>query len=589
MKTKATLSNLAIAATLLLLSACGGTPGAGKKAPGGVEYGHVFRVNEVSDVRSMFPLNITEATGFRIANQVYEGLVKFNQETLEVEPGLAESWEVNESATEWTFHLRKGVKFHDDPCFEAGKGREMKAQDVEWCVRMLCMAMPQNQMFWLAADRLQGARSCYEMSMNSPDEHMELPGVEVVDDYTVKFKLNYPFAGFLQLLGHTGFYIYPKEAYEKYGVDMNTHAVGTGPFLLKAFKPNELAVLERNANYWAKDEHGNQLPYLDAVQVSFVKDKKSELLKFKNGELDMVFTLPIEMYADVMSGLAKAQTGQGQDFQPQVKPSMSVYYYAFQHQHPVFGDVRVRKAFNMSVDRKALVNHTLQGEGTPGLYGVVPPAFTQYNHQKLNPTTYDPQKARELLAEAGYPDGTGFPEITLELTSGGSNNELVAQVVTKMIQDNLGVKINLQVMSINEQLNNAESGKAAFWRDGWIADYPDPENFLRLFVSDSIEQKSSNSAYLNSTRYYDNRYDSIYNVAVRETNVDKRYELYRQLDQILIDNAVVLPLYYEEFTRLIPGYVENFPQNSIEYRDFSTVWINSDNQESGTNSAAFMR
>lgn len=535
----------------------------------------------------MFPLNITEVTGFRIANQVYEGLVKFNQATLEVEPALAESWEVNEDATEWTFHLRQGVKFHDDPCFPDGKGREMKAQDVEWCIHQLCMATPQNQMFWLVADRLKGAHQCYEMSMENPDEHMHLEGVQVVDDYTIKLVLEYPFAGFLQLVGHTGFYVYPREAYEKYGLDMNVQAVGTGPFTLKAFKPNEVAVLERNTNYWRLDEHGNQLPYLDAVQVSFVKDKKSELLKFKNGELDMIFTLPIEMYSDVMSGLDEAQAGKGQDFHPQVKPSMSVHYYAFQHTHPVFADVRVRKAFNMAVDRNALVNSTLQGEGTPGHYGIVPPAFPNYSHSKLEAAPFDPEAARALLAEAGYPDGEGFPEITLELTSGGSNYELVAQVVTKMLQDNLGVEIKMQVLPITEQLDNAESGKAAFWRDGWIADYPDPENFLRLFVSDSITV--GEYAYLNSMRYHDDQYDSIYNVAVRETDIPKRYELYHQLDQILIDNAVMLPLYYEEFTRLIPGYVEDFPQNSIEYRDFSKVWINSEARQTEAHSAAFMR
>jgi len=556
---------------------------------GGIEYGHVFRVNEVGDVRSMFPLEITEVTGFRIANQVYEALIKFDQASLEAEPCLAERWEVNEDATQWTFYLRKGVVFHDDACFKDGKGRELKASDVEWCVRRLCSASPQNQMFWLIAERLKGAQAHYDMWLQDPTADQPVEGVEVVDDYTIRFHLNFPSAGFLQLLGHSGFYIYPREAFDHYGSEMSTHAVGTGPFILEAFKPNELAVLKRNEHYWGKDQFNNQLPYLDAIQVSFVKDKKSELLKFKNGELDMIFTLPIEMYSEVMQGLMEAQMGEGQDFQPQVKPSMSVHYYAFQQKNPVFSDVRVRKAFNMAIDRESLVNYTLQGEGTPGIYGLIPPAFKKYHHEKIKGYGFDPEQARALLAEAGYPNGKGFPELTLELASGGSNYELIAQVVQKMLEENLNVHINLQVMTMAQQLDRAESGVSAFWRDGWVADYPDPENFLRMFVSSGVPKNAGEKAYLNSVRYENPAYDSIFYAALRETDEGKRYGLYRKLDQILMDDAVIMPLYYEEFTRLIPEYVHNFPQNSIEYRDFSDVWISSEPQGDEAHVASFIK
>jgi len=549
-------------------------PKAAQTAQGGVEYGGIFRVNEVGDVRSLYPLNITEVAGYRIANQVYEGLVKYDQATLQPKPALAESWETNEDATEWTFHLRQDVSFHDDPCFEDGVGRNLVAEDVEWCIKQLCAPNSNNSMFWIAADRIKGARAFSEsQKTDSPLEKIE--GVELIDDHTIKITLNFPSAGFLNILGHNGFYVFPKEAQEYYAQDFSTNAVGTGPFRVKAFKPNEIAVLERNPNYYQMDQFGNQLPYLDAIEVSFVKDKKSELLKFKKGELDMIFTLPIEMYSDVMSDLSEARNGANVNFRPQVIPSLSVHFYAFQHQNEVFSDLKVRKAFNMAIDRESLVNYTLQGEGTPALYGFVPPAFTGYDYQQIKGFKFDAIKARELLAEAGFPSGEGFPELTLEISSGGSNYELIAQVIQNMLQENLNIKINIEVLPMGQQLDNAEDGKAAFWRDGWVADYPDPENFLCYFVGSDLPDSNHGRTYMNSGRYQNPTYDSLYLLAIKELDLENRQKLYRKLDQLLINDAVIMPIYYDEFTRLIPVYVQNFPQNSIEYRDFSAVWFKS--------------
>lgn len=545
-------------------------------ADGGVEYGHVFRMNEVRDIRSLHPLNITEVAAFRISTQVYEGLVKFAQKDLKPEPALAEKWEVNDDATEWTFHLREDVYFHDDPCFESGEGREVKAEDVEWCVKQLCTASPSNQMFWLVDGRLKGAREYYNVTLDKQEDLPELEGIEVVDDYTIKFHLNFPSSNFLQLLGHNGFYIYPKEALAEYGDQLGSNAVGTGPFVLKVYKPNELVVLERNNKYWKEDEHGNELPYLDAIQVSFIKDKKSELLKFKNGELDMVFTLPVEMYSEVMADFENAGRNEQIDFIPQVKPSLSIQYYAFQHKSELFSNKDLRKAFNYAIDRQAIVNYGLQGEGEPGTGGIIPPAFKDYPFKKVNGFTFDPVKAKEHLERAGYPNGEGFPELTLELASGGQNYEIVAQIVQKMLEENLNIKVNLQVMSIAQLLDNSESGRSLFWRDSWVADYPDPENFLCLFVSQNhIGSSENDNAYLNSVRYENPLYDSLFARAIREVDPVKRNQMYLELDQILMNDAVVMPLYYEEFTRLIPSYMQNFPQNGIEYRDFTEVWMDS--------------
>ncbi|MEX2595773.1 MAG: ABC transporter substrate-binding protein [Salibacteraceae bacterium] len=555
---------------IILLNSCGEAKKPDSRiAKGDVQLGGVFRVNEVMDMRSLFPLEITEMTGFQVASQVYESMVKFNSATLEPEPGLAESWESNEDATTWTFKLRKGIFFHDDPCFPKGKGREFKADDVRYVFEQLCTPSPQNQMFWVVRDRLKGARKYHDALLNNEDPG-EFQGVEVVDDYTVKIHLNFPFASFLRLMGHNAFYIYPKEAKETYGEKLADNAVGTGAFVLKVFKRDENVVLNRNPNYWNTDKNGNALPYLDAVQISFVKDKKSELLMFKNGELDMIFTLPIEMYDEVMGGLDEANF-ESKDYRPQVKPSLSVHYYSFQHAHPVFSDARVRKAFNLAIDRESLINYTLQGEGTPGKYGIVPPVFKNYPHQMVNGIAYNPEKARTLLTEAGYPNGEGFPVIKLQTTSGGQNYEVVAQVIQQMLKDQLNIDLEIEVLSMAQQGKSEEIGESVFWRSAWLADYPDPENFLCLFLGDDIEDKSS--SYLNTVNYHNELYDSLYQAGIRELDEGLRYRIFSRMDQILINDAVIMPLYYEEFTRLIPTYVKGFPQNSMEHRDYSKVWF----------------
>lgn len=234
-------------------------------------------MNEVMDIRSLHPVEITEVTGYRVASQVYEGMVRFDQSTLEPIPGLAESWEANENATEWTFRLRKGVKFHDDTCFENGKGREVKASDVKYCFEQLCTPSANNQMFWLVKERLRGAEDYYKAKANG-EKPAGLECIEVLDDYTVKIKLNFPFASFLRLMGHKAFYIYPKEAVDAYGDDMTNKAIGTGPFHLKVFQRDELVVLERNQGYWGVDDFGNQMLINDAVIMPLYYDELTRLL-----------------------------------------------------------------------------------------------------------------------------------------------------------------------------------------------------------------------------------------------------------------------------------------------------------------------
>ena len=161
-----------------------------RQGKGGIYYGGVFKMNEVQDFRNLYPLNVTEVVGHRITNQVYEGLVRHDQNTLTIEPCLAESWEVNEDATSYTFKIRKGVKFHDNECFSGGKGREITANDFEYCFTKLCSSDPQNQGFWVFEGRVVGADEYYQSTIDGNPLEEGVKGITVVDDYTLKIDLN---------------------------------------------------------------------------------------------------------------------------------------------------------------------------------------------------------------------------------------------------------------------------------------------------------------------------------------------------------------------------------------------------------------
>jgi peptide/nickel transport system substrate-binding protein len=560
-----------------LLASCGGnnnSTGDSRKAKGGVYYGGVFRTNEVEDFRNLFPLNILEVTSHRIANQVYEGLVKLKQEDLTVIPGLAEKWDKNGDASQWTFSIRKGVKFHDDACFPDGKGREVTAKDFKYCFDRLCTSFSENQHFMdTFKDRVVGANEYYQSTIDKKPLAGGVSGVKIIDDYTIQINLMHPFAGFLNILSTPGCWIYPQEAFEKYGVDMRAKCVGTGPFQVKSLKEGEAVILERNPNYWNVDEFGNQLPYLAAVKYTFIKEKKSELLEFKRGNLDMIFRLPIEMIPDILGELDHAKEG-NQAFDMQVVPAMSIFYYGFQCQSDIFSKKEVRLAFNYAVDREKIVNYTLQGEGIPGTYGIVPPSFKNYDSKAIKGYTFDADKARKYLAKAGYPDGKGFPRLTLEINSGGGDRNIqTAEVIQKMLKENLNIDIEINVMPFAENIESIATGKAQFWRAAWSADYPDPEIFLTLLYSKHIPEKATDKSYLNSSRYASPRFDSLFNAAMQEVDDTKRMDLYRQADQQQIDDGAIMPIFYDEYYRLVQKNVKNFPANAMEYRDFTRVYI----------------
>ena len=493
-----------------------------RPAKGGKYYGGTFRYNEEEYFKSLYPLNITEVTAHRLLEQIYEGLVTFDDSTLAVIPALAERWTIDESKKIYTFYLRKGVFYHDDPCFPNGKGRELNAQDVKFCFDRLCYHNPaDNQGFWIFKDVVKGASEYDSLTSKNIIPATGVSGVRVLNDSTVEVELVKPYAVFLARLALIFGKIYPREAFDKYGADMREHCVGTGPFYLKINQDNQISYLARNPNYWKKDEFGNQLPYLDAIRVSYIKEKKNELLEFKKGNSDLVYKFPLEMIEEIMDNKHNLKP-EYQKFQLQFMPTMSLQYYGFQHQGKIFNNINVRKAFCYAYDREKLCEYTLKGSGFPAIYGVVPPGTGTYDSKQVKGFNFDPAKAQTYLAKAGFPKGKGFPKLTLELNSGGSRNSQVAEAIKKMIEETLGIEIELLMVPWAQHTETVETAKTDFYRLGWIADYPDAENFLNLFLSKYVPASIEEKTYINSYRYVNKNFDEVLEKALRTIDDKER-------------------------------------------------------------------
>ncbi|MCB0430164.1 MAG: ABC transporter substrate-binding protein, partial [Flavobacteriales bacterium] len=435
---------------LLLFASCGSN--APDEMPaneaGNGKYGGIFRMNFGDGYKSLYPLGATELGSMQILWNVMEGLVAFRGGSPVPEPCLAESWDVLDEATRYVFHIRRGVHFQDDACFPDGKGREVVAQDVAYCLRRLCEADKYNESFWLVDGLIKGAREYHQSTEAADGKVADVEGIKVIDDYTLEIDLTKPFSGLPYLLTSQYTLIYPREAVEKYGIaHLDQKAVGTGPFRVKDVKPGMYVALARNEHYWRKDAEGNALPYLDGIMIGLDK-QLNEAAAIRNGKLDLGRNMNMEMAEQFHS---HETNGRFRLFQVS---TLSSTYLTFLHSYKPFQDERVRKAIALAIDKERIAKHLTNGQ-QPAKHGVVPPYFEAYETKYVDGIGYDPDEAKRLLAEAGYPGGKGFPEFEFICSE---RHKAFGLAIQEMLAENLNVSVNVTLLSFQDLVKRAFSG-----------------------------------------------------------------------------------------------------------------------------------
>lgn len=548
-------------------------------------YGGTLRMSQNDYLQSIYPPSAVDIFSYGVAYQVFEGLVKLGVRDLSLVPGLAERWEIDSTGTIYTFYLRKGVRFHDDPCFPNGKGRELKAGDVKFSMENLSRQSADNLLFDITLkDKIVGANKYFEASAGGATPPFDLEGVKVIDDYTVQILLKAPNSSFLFILAMPATSILPKEGVEKYG---NKLTVGTGPFYVPRGEniSGDSFFLLKNQNYYRKDSLGNQLPFLDTIRLSVLGSKKAELEGFRSGSIDVVVGLPSESIKEIVEEQITEFQSKPPVFFLDRSSEISTEYYSFNLNRKIFKDKRVRQAISYAIDRNVIIDEILKGEAFgPGEQGITPPSIPGYDVSKIKGYNFDLAKAKQLLAEAGYPEGKGFPPIKLELNSGGLKNTSVAIEIQKQLMKNLGIKIELEIESFIQKLEDERYGRADMFRNAWIADYPNPENFLFLFYGKTVPSSADAPSNFNISRYVNPKFDELYEKGLKMTERDSAYKFYTAAEQLLMEDAVVVVLFYGESYVLQNASLRNYFSNPINFKDFSEVYFKPRTAEEDTTS-----
>ncbi len=527
----------------------------------------VVRIAEIDVPATIFPHNITNLVEGLISSQIYEGLVKINAKDLTLLPGIAERWEVDQATKTIKFHLRKGVKFQKTGSLP-GNASEITASDVKFTFELLCTARPGNVHFHtVCKDRVVGANAFYSASIDK--KKTELTGFKIIDDHTFTIQLlNSPHT-FLEILANPVAGIINRKAF--YAMQ-DASTVGAGPFILDEKNSTKTHfALYKNPDYYGRDKKGNPLPYLDSLVIDIVGSTEEALDLFQNGRVDFISSVPSNQLRQIVEDNIKSFKNPA-EFILEQRPEMITYYYLFNVNNSPFNNLKLRQAVNYAIDRTKIIDRVLYGQAYgPAIYGIIPPTYPYYKINLVKGYDLNVDKARKLLKEAGYPNGNHLPEIRLLVNSGNTRNNTVAAEIQRQLKLNLNMNVTFESLPNAEKYNLQLKGKGDIFREGWVADYPSPESFLSIFYGGYIPKDTASSSFPNTMKYRNKAYDKYYEKGRDATSTDSAVVYFLKAEQILMNDAPLIPLWYESNCRLIKTRMKNFHSNPLSFFDFTQV------------------
>lgn len=500
----------------------------------------VFKYNEHKNIGSLDPAFSKDLADIWATHQLFNGLVQMDDQ-LNVQTCIAKNWNVSDSATTYTFSLRKDVFFHKHRLFGIDSTRTVTALDFEY-----------------SFNRLK------DKSVASPGSWVlnKVAHFAAVNDSTFQIKLKQPFPAFLGLLTMKYCSVVPKEIIEHYGNDFRSNPIGTGPFKFKRWEENIKLVFRRNNNYFEADGDGKALPYLEAVSITFLPDKQSEFLQFAQGNIDFVSGLDGSYKDEILTSDGKLRALYEEDVNMIRGPYLNTEYLAFYMETDVdeIQNLKLRKAINMGFDRAKMMTYLRNGIGIPANGGFIPKGLSGFN-ESIG-FTYQPELAKQLVSEFKTETGNQNPEITLTTTS---NYLSFCEFIQREIQK-IGLQVNVDVIPASSLKDGKANGQLDFFRASWIADYPDAENYLSLYYSKNFAPNGPNYTHFKNTAF-----DAMYEAAYLETDLNKRKALYTKMDSLIMASAPIVPMFYDEVVRFTRISVKGLGINPINLLELKHV------------------
>lgn len=526
----------------LLLCSCGRDP-VDKSPAGQPDDGvpQILHLGNGAEPKALDPHVVTGVTEHNIISALLEGLVTENPKTLEPQPGAAESWSVSDDGTVYTFALRSNGKWSN--------GDTVTAHDFVFSFeRMLSPGLSAEYAEMLFV--MKNAAAFHEGTLTDFSQ----VGVRAVNDSTLEITLNAGTPYFLSMLNHYSWYPVHPPTILKHGKMDELHTpwtrpgnyVGNGVFVLDTWEVNKVIVVKKNPLHWDA-----QIVRLEAIHFHAIEKALTEERAFRAGDLHVTGTVPldkIEKYQQKSPELLM------------VSPYIGTYYYLFNVEQPPLDDVRVRKALSMSIDRAAICTHVLKAGQLPA-YHFVPPDTGGYTSQAR--VTYDIAAAKTLLAEAGYPDGEGFPGFELLYNTNESHRK-IAEVIQQMWQKNLNIKVMLKNQEWKVYLDSTQQGDFQVARAGWIGDYVDPNTFLDLWITGGGN---------NRTRWSNSDYDNFISTAAATSDAAVRFNAFQKAETILLNELPIMPIYLYVSLSLIQPGVKGWYPTLLDHHPYKYVYL----------------
>ncbi len=528
----------------------------------------VLNLVVTADVKGFDPNQASDLYAGNEVARVYEGLLQFHylKRPYQLEPNLADGMPtVGDGGLSYTFKLKKGVMFHDDACFPNGKGRELTAEDIAYSIKRMGDPKEQSKGWWLIEGKIAGLDD-WRKNGNS-DYTKEIAGIKVIDKHTIKFTLSRPFPQFLYAFAMPFTYAVAKEAVTKYGKEFVNHPVGTGPFITGKYNQGNQIVYTKNPNYRtvtypSEGESGDsakgflkaagqKLPLVDKIVVKIMKEEQTRWLNFLKGNLDAM-GIPTEQFTNVMvPGKGLSDKFKKMGVMERKSVGLDVTYTAFNHEHELFkNNVKLRQAMSLAQDRDMVNKKFYQGISIPA-QSITPPNIAGHidgfvgQYQNLNIV-----KAKELLSEAGFPEGKGLPEITLHYTYNTKSRQIAE--VFQQNMSKIGVKIKPVGVTWPELMKVVNTKQSMMFSMAWGADYPDAENFLQLLYS------KNSAPGANGSNYSDPEYDAMFVKASMMEDSPERTALYEKMYKYVSEKVPWILGFHRVGYGLSHGWFKNY-------------------------------